>query len=176
MMQRALVFILANAALFQIGWFVCVLKGNYWAGVFTGALLVLHFYFSPIRKRDAISVFVAVPLGVAHDYSLMQLGLVEFAESSFFPPLWLNCLWVLFAITLNHSLLWLYKRRLFSSAMGCIAGPLTYLAGVQLSSAQWSSPLVEVIPIIAGLWLFILPLHRLLCLRIEAYAHEIHSI
>lgn len=175
-MQRALVFILANAALFQIGWFVCVLLGSFSAALFTCLLLIMHFYFSPIRIRDAISIVVAVILGIVHDVSLMQLGLVEFTESSAFPPLWLNCLWVLFAITLNHSMLWLYKRWLLASLVGGIAGPLTYLAGVQLSSAQWSSSLVEVVPIIAGLWLLILPLHRLLCLRVERYVYEFHSI
>lgn len=169
MINRALVFTIANALVFQVGWFVCILCGSFWAAVFTLFALAMHFYFVSTRQSDLIAVIISVALGLMHDSLLIRADHIEFSEAGRWPPLWLSCLWILLGITLNHSLRWLYERFLWAGLLGAICGPLSYLAGVKLSSAQWSSPLMDVIPIIAFLWLVILPLHRFLSLRIKLY-------
>lgn len=169
MINKGLVFTIANAVLFQIGWFVCILCGSLWAGIFTLAAITFHFVISSRRLDDAIAVFIAIALGLFHDSLLLHTGHIQFVESVYLPPLWLVCLWALLGITLNHSLVWIYSRPLWSGLLGAIAAPLSYLAGVSLSSAEWSSPLLEVLPIIAILWLAILPLHRFLSLRVLSY-------
>jgi hypothetical protein len=168
-MNRALVFTLTNALIFQLGWFVCILGGSALAVGFTAIILFIHFFFVNRRCDDAIAVVLAVILGLAHDLLLIHTGQIQFLESAQLPPMWLVCLWALLGITLNHSLQWIYYRPLWSSLLGAMLAPLSYLAGVTLSSAEWSSPLVEVLPIIAALWLVILPLHRFLSLRISSY-------
>lgn len=169
LLKKELVFIIANALIFQLGWFVCIVLGSVWALAFTLAVLAVHFVLCSRRTEDAIAVVLAVTLGLMHDLLLLHGGYIQFVESAQFPPLWLICLWALLGITLNHSLIWIYSRPRWSSLLGAIAAPLSYLAGVGLSSAQWSSPLHEVLPIIALLWLVILPLHRILSLRIFCY-------
>jgi hypothetical protein len=164
MTNKALVFTIANALLFQAGWFVCILCGSFWAGTFTLAAIIFHFVISRQRRDDAVAVLIAIALGLVHDSLLLHGGHIRFVESAYLPPLWLVCLWALLGITLNHSLVWIYSRPLWSALLGAIAAPLSYLAGVSLSSAEWSSPLVEVLPIIAILWLVVLPLHRFLSL------------
>lgn len=168
-MNRAWVFTLANVMIFQIGWFVCILGGSVWAAFFTAIVLVIHFLVSACRFDDCVAVVLAIALGLVHDFILIHAGQIQFMESAQLPPLWLGCLWALLGITLNHSLKWIYSRPLWSSLLGAIFAPLSYLAGVRLSSAEWSSPLVEVLPIIAALWLVILPSHRFLSLRISSY-------
>jgi hypothetical protein len=171
-MRRALAFTLANAAAFQIGWFVCVLAGNFWATLYTSVVLLLHFQYTHLRLRDFVSLLVLLIIGGLHDLLLIHLNFIQFAGDPNFPPLWLFCLWALFAVTLNHSLHWIYSRPWLSSIACAVAGPLSYLAGVQLSTAQWSSPLIVVLPIMVALWLLMLPLHHLICMGIEPYVQR----
>jgi len=171
-MNRALVFTITNALLFQVGWLVCILCGSFWAGIFTLAAIIFHFVIVREWRKDAVAIVIAIALGLLHDLLLLHTGQIQFAESAYLPPLWLVCLWILLGITLNHSLVWIYSRPPWSALLGAIAAPLSYLAGVKLSSAEWSSPLVEVLPIIAILWLVVLPLHRFLSLRVLSYVQR----
>ncbi|MCE3253179.1 MAG: hypothetical protein K0Q67_2199 [Cellvibrio sp.] len=171
-MNRGLVLVLVNAVVFQLGWFVCILGGSVQAAVFTGLAVVIHLLVSRRWLDDCIAIILALLLGLVHDLILIHTGQIRFVESAQLPPVWLVCLWALLGITLNHSLKWIYSRPLWSSLLGAIAAPLSYFAGVALSSAEWSSPLVEVLPIIAVLWLMILPFHRFLSLRISSYVQH----
>lgn len=162
-------FTLINLLMFQSGWFICVLLCDPWAIIYTLAAVVIHFVLSARRADDAVAVMLCLVIGLAHDFFLIAGGYLQFEGSNNGPPLWLTCLWVLMGLTLHHSLKWLYERPFWSGLLGAMSGPLSYLAGVKLSSAQWSGPLTEVLPIIAGLWLLVLPLHRLLSLRIKPY-------
>lgn len=171
-MRKALAFTLANAAAFQIGWFVCVLAGNFWGGIYTGIILLLHFRYTGLRLADFISLLILLIIGGLHDLLLIHLHFIQFAGDPYFPPFWLLCLWSLFAITLNHSLHWIYSRPWLSAIAGAVSGPLSYWAGVQLSAAQWSSPLIVVLPIMVALWLLMLPLHHWICMRIEPYVQR----
>jgi hypothetical protein len=172
MINKALAFTITNALLFQVGWFVCILCGSFWGGLFTLAAIIVHLFISRQRLNDIVAVVIALAIGLIHDSLLLQGGFIKFIESGYLPPLWLVCLWVLLGITLNHSLVWIYSRPLWSALLGAIAAPLSYLAGVELSSAEWSSPLLEVLPIIAVLWLVILPLHRFLSSRVLSYVQR----
>lgn len=168
-MKRSLALVTTNILLFQVGWLVCILCGSQWALIYTVGALCVHFGWSRQRHEDLVAVVLCVAIGLVHDLILIRTGHILFAESALWPPLWLVCLWVLMGITLNHSLRWIYERPFWAAALGAVSGPLSYMAGVKLSSAQWSSPVTEVIPIIAFLWLLVLPLHRLLSVRIKPY-------
>lgn len=171
-MKRSSIFTAANVLLFQIGWFVCILCGSSWAFFYTLVALTLHFYWSSARVSDLVAIVLAALIGLVHDCVLIKFGQIHFAESTSWSPLWLICLWVLLGATLNHSMRWIYQRPRWAAAFGFIGGPLSYTAGVKLSAAQWASPLTEVIPIIAFLWLLVLPLHRFLSLRIKPYVQQ----
>lgn len=160
-------FLIANALLFQIGWFVCLLLGDLWAIAFTSLALLAHFRFSPSRREDLLALFIALLLGVLHDSLLLALGHIQFVETIHWPPLWLVCIWALFGVTLNHSLRWIYQRFWLSSILGIIAGPLSYLAGVALSTAEWRTTHGEWVPLVACMWLLVLPIHRFIYLGLS---------
>jgi len=160
-MTPATRFNLINAVLFQLGWFVCVLFGNFWAALFTGLTLLGHFAYSNRRREDLIALLLAICIGLLHDSILLGLGQIEFKDSVFISPLWVICVWALLGINLTHSLRWVYERPLIGGALGALCGPISYMAGAELSSAEWGRPLPEVIPVMVTMWLFVLPVHRL---------------
>lgn len=160
-------FNIINALVFQIGWFICVLYGSLWAGLFTGLILVGHFLYTPRRRDDVIALTVAALIGLAHDAILLGCGLIQFAETQSMSPLWVLCVWILLGINLNHSLRWVYERPWVGAILGAICGPFSYLAGERLSSAQWTSPMAEVVPLLVIMWSLVLPIHRWLSQRIS---------
>ena len=164
--NNTLLYTLTNAIVFQVGWFVCILFGSFWAGLFTFFAFAFHFSTSVTRKADSLAVVLCVAIGLVHDSILLHGNFIHFQEGNSFSPLWLICLWALLGINLHHSLRWIYQRPLISACLGAVCGPLTYVAGIRLSSAEWTSPLLETMPLIAVLWFFVLPLHRFLSLRI----------
>jgi hypothetical protein len=171
-MQTAWLLLAFNAILFQVGWFLCILCGSYWALLYTTLGLALHIYWCKEPRTELLAIVLAIFIGLVHDSILIRAGYIQFQESVLWSPVWLMCLWALLGATLNHSLHWLYRYPVLSAGFGALGGTLSYLAGVTLSPAQWSSPLTEVIPIIAIFWLFILPLHRFLSIRIKPYVSQ----
>ena len=163
-------FFWINIALFQLGWFAAISGGNLIAILFIMPALCWHFFYSTCRKDDLIAMLICVILGIAHDSVLLHFNLLVIPLHSLFPPVWLILLWALLGITLNHSLRWIYERPLISGVSGAIAAPLSYLAGVKLSDAEWAGSLPQIIFIIATMWIFLLPLHRFLFLRLKRYA------
>ena len=162
-------FFIANLVIFQLGWFLAVLGGN--AGLLIIIpLIFLHFVFSPSRLLDLLALGLSVLLGLLHDSLLITFGLFLIDSHSIFPPVWLISLWALLGITLLHSMKWIYERPWIAAVTGAIAAPLSYLACVNLSPAEWGQPLVVCLLTIAFMWLLLLPLHRFLFLRLEHYA------
>lgn len=164
-------FFIANLVLFQLGWFLAVLGGDI-ALLIIIPLIVLHFVFSPSRLLDLFSLFLAVLLGVLHDSLLISFGFLLIDSQSILPPLWLISLWALLGVTLLHSMNWIYERPWIAAVTGAIAAPLSYLAGVKLSTAEWGQPLTICLLTIALMWLLLLPLHRFLFLRLKHYVES----
>lgn len=166
-MTSRTIVILTNVLLFQVGWFVCVLFGNAWAILFTSLAMSIHFCLSPQKREDFLALAIALVIGFLHDSILIATDIIHFPEKGSVPPLWLMCLWALLGITLNHSLQWIYQRFWLSAALGIIAGPLSYLAGVGLSVAEWGTSLQFALPVLALMWLLVLPVHRLIYLGLS---------
>jgi Protein of unknown function (DUF2878) len=162
-------FFWINLVFFQLGWFAAILGGNLTASLFILPALCWHFFYSPCRRDDLLAVVICLVLGICHDSLLLNLHLLVIPQYPIFPPLWLIMLWALLGITLNHSLRWIYERPMIAAVLGAIAAPLSYLAGVKLSDAEWAGSLSQAIFIIAIIWVFLLPLHRFLFLRLRRY-------
>lgn len=158
--------LLLNALIFQLGWFVCVLGGSIWALLFTLPVVALHLLKFPAGHKDGVALAVALALGLLHDNLLALIGVFVFAGETQVSPPWLWCLWLLMALTFNHSLQWIYSRPWIAAVGGAIFGPLAYSAGVALSDIEWGlSPAQSVVSLVI-VWLFVLPLHRYLTLVI----------
>lgn len=162
-------FFWINLILFQLGWFAAILGGNTGAISFILPALCWHFFYCTHKKEDFILVLLCIFLGIMHDSFLLNSGFLIIPRHFVFPPVWLILLWALLGITLNHSLKWIYERPLVASVSGAIAAPLSYLAGVKLSEAEWAGSLPQIVFIIAVIWVFLLPLHRFLFLRLRHY-------
>lgn len=129
---------LINVAGFQIVWFACVLSaaaGRQWIGlaVFT-AVILLHIVLTSDRRVEAEILFRAALLGALAEWTMTSIGALRF------DGLWIVALWVNFAATLRWALAWLQGRYVLGSALGAIAGPLSYLGGERLGAISVHQP------------------------------------
>jgi len=150
---------LLNAALFQAGWFACVIGGNAWSLAAALLLLPLHYLWFDRSPRAWGFILVTATLGLAMDLGWQQLGLLQFngTVAGGVPP-WLVVLWLFFASTLQHSLAWLQQRLWLAALLGASSGPLSYVAGLNLGAAVSSVPQWQVALAMAPAWMLLLPL------------------
>ncbi|VVQ00565.1 hypothetical protein PS918_04119 [Pseudomonas fluorescens] len=149
---------LANAALFQLGWFACVAGGNsLWLCVPLGAL-VIHLLWISSWAEEGRLILSVVLLGTAVDGALRWLGVFRFNDFSPLIPLWLMLLWALLATTLRHCLSWTARPKWRASLLGAIAAPLSYYAGGQLAGVQFPHGELPTLIGIGLLWALLFPL------------------
>ncbi len=149
---------LLNAALFQLGWFACVLGGDLVAVVVTVAILFAHGQFFVQARREWLLIFGVALLGISLDGVWVFSGVLDFPQSQSIIPIWLVCLWVVFATSLCHSFYWLQRRLILASVLGAIAGPSSYLAGAAMAGVVIAQPSVVSIALISIAWSLLFPL------------------
>lgn len=147
-----------NAVLFQIGWFTCVLERSWIAVGVTALILLVHGLYVRAPRWEWLAVGLITCAGITQDVVLIQLDVLRF-DTHPWPPLWMLCMWLLFATTLNHSMRWLADRWWLASLLGAIAGPLSYLAGERLGAVSVNH---DRLPILALAWAIALPLYYVL--------------
>jgi len=132
---------IANFALFQVGWFSCVLAAagsRPWFGpVVVTFVIIVHLSLIERSVWEALFLVVAGVIGTLLDSALVWSGAVAFegpALFNVFCPAWITALWFAFSTTLNVSLGWLGGRYVLSCILGLIAGPLTYYGGMRLGA------------------------------------------
>lgn len=130
---------LINALIFQLGWFVCILFGDYYALAYVVVAMCLHakFYIKNMRERGLIFVFVLCGWSLDAGFIMVGLLLPGVVLSAALLPLWLMCLWVLVALTLCHSLRFLHARPTLAALTGVVAAPWSYWAGSKLSHNEF---------------------------------------
>ena len=164
--------LITNMALFQIGWFVCLMGGSYWALGFTLFALVVHATFIQHSAREWLLLAGVATAGIVWDGLLMSTGLIAFVppQNSVYIgqwvtliPVWLICLWLLFATTVNHSLYWLARYPLVSALLAALFAPVSYYAGVQISDAQLAQPIWQPLMAVALGWAIVFPVALYYC-------------
>ena len=154
---------LINFLLFQVGWFTAILGAAY--GKTTEALIVstiiilIHLKIIPNRKDDIKLFTYAAIAGFFFDGLIQYNNLILYNNPGWpYPltPLWIIILWVMFAMTLNHSLSWLKGRVLLATLFGAIGGPLAYIAGEKLGAITISGS--QTLFVLSIGWAFITPL------------------
>jgi uncharacterized membrane protein len=136
---------LLNYALFQAGWFTCVLgaaAGWPQLAALVGFVLVLvHMALVRNAARESLLLLTSLLLGLLVDSIHIRTGVLAFPIGSFhpgLPPAWILVLWLQFAMTLHYSLGWLAGRYWIGAILGSVSGALAYWAGVRLGAAQFS--------------------------------------
>ena len=155
-----------NFALFQAGWFACVLGGAHGvplaAVAAAGAVIGVSLrWFSVDRMSDA-RLFLAVALiGFCVDTVHLRFGVFALIGDPRFPhlcPLWLVALWAMFGTTLRGSLSWLAGRYGLAALLGGVAGTLSYLGGAKLGAVTLHANRAFSIPSLAVGWTVVMPL------------------
>jgi hypothetical protein len=154
-----------NAVLFNLSWFAIVLTQSSLVAV---AIVVVHLlvHFRLMGKgRAELALIAAVTLcGIALDQLLFRSGVFNLAGQPAPAPLWLACLWPVFATTLMHAFAGFQQRIFLAVMLGAVGGALSYTAGVRLTSIDFGSPLWGPV-ILAALWAVVFPLLLMLSAR-----------
>lgn len=147
-----------NLLMFQLGWAVCILGGNLMAVIYSVIALLIHHRYLVKSKSEWQLIGWVVLVGIAWDSLLVFLGLIIYSHTGWFSlPVWMVCLWVLFATTFMHSLFWLARLLWLAAISAAIFGPMSYWAGVNLSDASFgASPITSMMVIAAG-WAVLFP-------------------
>ena len=149
----------ANVILFNAAWFAILLTQSSLLAPFIVILhLLIHFRLMGKGKPELLFIVGVTVVGLFLDQSLFATGVFNLAGEPSLAPLWLTCLWPVFATTLMHAFDWLQSRVILSSVVGGVGGCLSYIAGVRLTAIDFGSPLWGPI-IIAALWVVIFPLY-----------------
>ncbi|AZF03532.1 DUF2878 domain-containing protein [Pseudomonas sp. R5-89-07] len=153
---------LANAALFQCGWFACVLGGDGpWLLAGLAVLVVNLLWIISLADDGALIVSVTLA-GTVLDTLLRTLGVFHFSEPGPLIPFWLMLLWALLATTLRHCLAWTARPWWRAALLGAVGGPLSYYAGSQLADVQFGYALGPTMAGLGLLWAAVfVGLHRL---------------
>lgn len=149
---------LINLALFQLGWLACVLGGNVYAVIFTVLALLLHQWLVLDSRREWMLIGIIVLCGCLWDIAMAQFGVIRFANA--LPvgiPIWLVCLWLLFATTFMHSLLWMHRYLWLAALLAGGFGPASYWMGANLTDSELRAPLMTSLAIMAAGWAFLFP-------------------
>lgn len=99
---------LLNFTLFQLAWFACLLAPLATVISLTITVLLFHFLLMGSR-REVPLVLLCLVTGFLFDTALQAFGFMRFRGDSLFQPPWLTCLWLLFAITISHSLAFFFR-------------------------------------------------------------------
>jgi hypothetical protein len=173
-MVSRMAFVL-NIALFQLGWFACVLgaaHGFVWQGALVAlAIVAWHIARAGEPRRELALVACAAALGVAFESLLVQSGWIRFGGGTLVEgaaTYWMVALWALFATTLNVSLRGLRHRGWLAALLGAIGGPLAYYAGARLGALEFVALGAGLAAIGAG-WAVLTPLLLRAALRLDGY-------
>lgn len=164
---------LANVMVSQLAWFAAVLgvaHGRPLAGTLC-VLAAIGWHLAVVARpgREARLVLLACLVGGVAETWVVAQGHVAYPSGQPFaqwPPYWMLALWGLFAIALNVTLRWLRGRPWLAAALGAVAGPMAFSAGVRLGGAQFLDPTAALITL-ALLWALAMPLLMWLSVRFD---------
>ena len=141
-----------QAVLFQLVWFLAILGGNDVLGVLL-LLFLWHVWRSPTRATDWLVLPLGL-LGFGQDLMLMAFGVFEFVSF----PYWLGCLWVMFVLTLGHSLIYLQQLSWpWLSVIGFVTGSYIYGLSSTLGAVFLPFGFVMTGLLVGVLWAALLP-------------------
>lgn len=141
--------LLVNFSMCLIGWWIAILGGNAMALIALFIILMTHFTLWR-DLRDIFVVLVFIFVGFAMEWAFIANRVLDYGSN--LPPVWVICMWAMFATALRHSLSPLMERPLLAFVFGVVMAPLVYTNSVQFGFAEWArEPWVAVL-IISLCW------------------------
>ena len=151
--------VILNLLMFQIGWAVCVLGGNIMAIAYSSVALLIHHRYVMKNSSEWQLIGCVALVGISWDSLLVFFGLIVYSDSGWFSlPVWMVCLWILFATTFMHSLSWLSRYWWLAAILAAVFGPMSYWAGIELSEAYFGVSMINSMLVIAAGWAVLFPI------------------
>ncbi len=137
---------------------VCVLGGDIYALAYTSVALLVH-HFCVLRKNSEWQLIaLVVTVGCLWDMLMVFSGMVYYPNPVFLGiPVWLVCLWLLFATTFLHALCWLNRYLWLALVLATVLGPASYWLGSELSPASLGTPVLTSLMVMAFGWAALFP-------------------
>jgi hypothetical protein len=159
---------ITNALMFNLSWFVILFtQSSFIAPAVVIVHLLIHFRFIGKGREELWVIAGVTVLGLLFDQALFRAGVFNMAGESTYAPLWLTCLWPVFATTLMHAFDGFQNRLALAVLFGAVGGALSYVAGVQLTAVNFGSSFWG--PITLGiLWAVIFPLLLKMSAKMES--------
>lgn len=165
--------------LFQTGWWGCVLLAagfyNWQPLILTIFLISIYFlYFLKAEQRKTNFIFVGLSAiaGFTIDSTLSYLQIFTFLsphQDIILAPIWLICLWALFALNFSISLRKLFNHYFICCLLGFIFGPISYWAGEAFGVLTFNEHKLMHLGIVGIVWAIIFPTFIWLYQRMEQH-------
>ena len=162
-----------NFALFQIGWFSCVIGAAQgfplFGPVVVSIVIAIHLALAAQPRRELALIAIAGLLGAMFDTVLVQTGWLVYPNGMLWAgtaPYWIIAMWLLFATTLNVSMRWMHGRPVAAFVLGLVGGPLSYLAGERLGGIELVNQSAALLALAAG-WAIVTPILVALSQRLD---------
>lgn len=149
---------LINLLLFNIGWSACALGGDITAVIITLQVLLIHLLIVAENFREISFIALVSVIGLTSDVILFNTNLLTHSGYPYLPPIWMICMWPVFATTLKHGLSFFHGRLVLAVVAGAIGGMCFYYVGMQLSEVEMVNSPWVVLPIIGLDWGILFPL------------------
>lgn len=147
-----------NILVFQIGWLLCVIGGNLVAMIYTALALLFHHRFIVTQASEWRILLLIALGGLLLDSFMVAIGVMHFNVNDFAGlPIWLMCLWLLFATTFQHGLGWLRRYLWLATLAAALFGPMSYWLGANLTEASIATPVPTSLAIMAMAWALLFP-------------------
>ena len=164
-----------NFALYQLGWFACVLLGAtgfHWLGPLA-VVAIIAYHLRTVHSPGAESRLLlrALFVGLMWENFLTLTGLLVYPTGQplgILAPLWILAMWPLLAMTLNASLRWHKGKPWLAARIGGIGGPPAFLAGERLGAAMYPDTYLAMAGLALG-WACLFPLMTKLAERHDGY-------
>jgi hypothetical protein len=167
--------LLVNAALFNISWLAIVVAQSSAIGLLIlGLHLWAHRSLVGLARREWRLIGVVTVIGALFDQSLFFTGVLNLDGWPARAPLWMTCLWPVFATTLMHAFAGLQRKTLIAAVLGAGGGALSYMAGARLTDVEFASTLWGPM-MIALSWAVLLPLLLKLAARLADVRDPLQS-
>jgi len=175
--NRRLLLRVLNFLLFYVGWGFC-LTGAITGNPFLGPIVVAGFlFYHLIQERFRMSEIVMILslsiLGTLNDTIYLNLGMIDYKAGyetiPWLAPLWVTSIWTLFAMSVNHSMVWLRINLVLASVFGAGGGAISYFAAARVGAAVFHPSIIVVLGVIAVVWAIIMPLIILYGQWLEEY-------
>jgi hypothetical protein len=168
--------VVINVALFQLGWFACVLgaaHGLPWIGP-VAAVVIVTWHLAHARRAQPELALAAGALlaGAIFDTLLLHTGWIHFNAGALIPgtaPIWMMALWAIFATSLNVSLRWMRTRPGLAVIFGALGGPLAYYSGARLGALTFTA-IGPALGVVALGWALLTPALLAAARRLDGYA------